>query len=93
MAKKWYDKVWEFFEDEPVYSSRSGISDAGLAEGWKVAFELEREKLEIAEKRLTLLYGLADAIIDYGTAPQYGRDIKAILNMGKAELDEDYGGD
>lgn len=93
MAKKWYDRVWEFFQDEPIYSTRNGISDAGLAEGWKVAFEMEREKLEIAEKRLTLLYGLADAIIAHGTAPQYGRDIKAILTMGKAELDEDYGDD
>lgn len=88
---KWYDKVWEFLKDEPVYSGKP--SDASLAEGWKLAFEMEREKLDVAEKRLTLIHGLADAIIDANLHPQYGRDIRTILTMGKAELDEDYGDD
>ncbi len=93
MAKKWYDKVWEFFQEEPIYASRTGISDAGLAEGWKTAFEMERDKREVAEKRLTFLYSLADGIIDSGIHPQYGRDILTILTMTEEELDEDYGDD
>lgn len=89
---KWQDKVWEFLRDEPVYSSGKP-SDASLAEGWKLAFEMEREKLDVAEKRLTLLYGLADAITEANIHPQYGRDIRAILEMGKAELAEKEYGD
>lgn len=92
--KKWYDKVWDFFEDDPIYApARSGMSDAGLAEGWKVAFEMERDKLKVAEKRLSALEGLADAIIDWDSHPQYGRDILTILRMTEEELDEDYGDD
>lgn len=87
----WQDKVWAFLKDEPVYASRPGMTDAGLAEGWKVAFEMERDKLELAEKRLKALDELADAIIDWKVNPQYGHDIKTLLHMTEEELDADYG--
>lgn len=93
MAKKWFDSVWEFFQEEPIYASRTGISDAGLAEGWKMAFEMERDKRELAEKRLDHLHILADGIIDSNIHPQYGQDIKTLLSMTEEELDEDYGDD
>jgi predicted metal-dependent phosphotriesterase family hydrolase len=91
-AVSWWNKVTEFLRDEPIYAQR-GMTDAGLAEGWKVAFEMERDKLRIAEKRLKALEGLGDAIIEYDMNPQYGRDIKALLTMTEDELDRDYGQD
>lgn len=87
---KWLEKVWDFLKDEPVYSS-GRPSDASLAKGWKTAFEMERDKRELAEKRLHHLGLLADAIIEYDINPQYGRDIKTLLTMTEEELDEDYG--
>lgn len=88
-----YDKVKAFLADEPIYAERNGMSDAGLAEGWKLAFEMERDKRELAEKRLDHLQIYSAAVIDAGINPQYGHDIKTILNMTEAELDEDYGDD
>ena len=86
-----YDKVKAFLTDEPIYASRPGMTDAGLAEGWKVAFEIEREKLTLAEKRLKAIDELADAIIMTHHWPQYGHDIKTILHLTEEELDDNYG--
>lgn len=75
----------------PVYASVKP-SDASLVEGWKVAHQMLKAKLTVAEKRLELLDKLADGIIEHSVNPQYGRDIKTILHMTEAELNEDYGG-
>lgn len=83
----WKDKVWEFLQDEPIY--KPAKSDP-YAEGWKFAFEQTRDRLKIAEKRLALLTKLADGIIEFKTAPQYGRDIKTILLMTEEQLEGGY---
>lgn len=39
----------------PVYADRP--SDASLAEGWKIAYEMEKERRELAEAKLALRDG------------------------------------
>lgn len=86
----WREKVWEFLKDEPVYAP---AKPDPYVEGWKFAYEQKAEKLKLAEKRLKSLDELATAIIDWQINPQYGHDIKTLLHMTEAELDEDYGED
>jgi hypothetical protein len=84
---KWFDRVWEFFEDEPIYAP----SHEGVVDGWKVAYEAQKERADLAERKLALLKGMSDDMIKYGWGMQYGHDIRTILLMTEEELNEDYG--
>lgn len=86
---KWYDKVWEFFEDEPIYADRP--STDSVVEGWKIAYNQQKDRAELAERKLALLRSLSDGMIKYGWGMQYGQDIRTILNMTEEEMNEDYG--
>lgn len=85
----WRDKVWDFLKDEPIYADQP--SDGSLVEGWKIAYQQEKDKREIAERRLKSLRMYADSVVFYGYNSQYGHDILTILNMTEEEMDEDYG--
>jgi hypothetical protein len=74
----------------PIYVT-DRPSAAALVEGWRIAYQQQKDKLTVAQKRLEMLDKLADAIIEAGYNPQYGRDIKALLHMTEDELNEDYG--
>jgi hypothetical protein len=54
MAKSWRQRAWDLFKDEPVYAPAKP-SDASLAEGWKIAYELERDLRISAEAALAEL--------------------------------------
>lgn len=56
------------------------------AEGAEKALYFADKAGELAAYKLNSLAGLADAIIGFGLAPQYGYDIKAILGFGYEDL-------
>lgn len=85
---KWFDRVWEFFEDEPIYAP---ARPEALVDGWKVAYEQQKDRAVLAERRLALLKGMSDDMIKFGWGSQYGHDIRTILLMTEEELNEDYG--
>jgi hypothetical protein len=72
----------------PTYAGRP--SDAALVEGWKIAYEQEKERRETAEKRLEMVEELAEGYRNSGQR-QVGLDFMTILTMSKEELYEDYG--
>lgn len=87
----WKQKVWAFLKDDPIYvESRSGMTDAGLADGWKVAYEMERDKKDVLQRKLNLIERLGKGIEENGPNAQDGSDILTIINMTKQELDFFY---
>lgn len=85
---KWFDKVWAFLEDEPIYAP---VRTEAHVEGWKIAYQQQKDRAVLAERKLALLRGMSDDMIKYGWGMQYGHDIRTVLNMTEAEMDEDYG--
>lgn len=51
----WFDFARNLFRDEPIYAPVKGPSDASLAQGWKAAYELERDLRISAEDALAEL--------------------------------------
>lgn len=84
----WANKVWEFFEDEPIYAP---VKTDAHTEGWKIAYDQQKKRADLAERRLELLKGMSDDMIRRGFGFQYGHDIRTILIMTEEELDADYG--
>jgi len=58
------------------------------AEGAEKALYFASKAGELAAYKLNSLAKLADAIIEFGLAPQYGYDIKAILDFDHGDLIE-----
>lgn len=81
-----WEKVKAFLKDEPIYAP----SPEGRVDGWRTAYELQTDKLTVANKRLNMLRAYADAVIAHGSHTQCGRDILTVLTMTDEELDEDY---
>lgn len=85
--RRFWDWLLDLLEDDPIYAPTQDTR----TEGWLFALEQEKTKTRLAESKLKALDGLADGIIEYNWCPQYGRDIKSVLSMTQAELDENYG--
>lgn len=81
----WREKVWEFLKDEPVYAP----SPESKAEGWKVAYEQQKNRAVLAERKLARLKGMSDSMIKRGWGTDYAYMIRDTLNMTEEELDGD----
>ncbi len=81
----WREKVWEFLKDEPIYAP----SPESKAEGWKVAYEQQKDRADLAEQKLSRLKGLSDGMIKRGWGTDYALLIREILNLTKEELNGD----
>lgn len=85
-----WQSVKDLFKDDPIYVP---VKTDAHVEGWKIAYKQQEDRAKIAERRLEMLRVYSESLIHYGYNAQYGYDIKAILTMTEAELDEDYGQD
>jgi hypothetical protein len=52
MAKSFWKTIGDLLIIPPIYADRP--SDAVLAEGWKIAYQQEKERRELAEAKLAL---------------------------------------
>lgn len=53
--KEFWRRLADALTIPPIYASHQGLSDTALVEGWKVAYEMEKERRIEAENTLTEL--------------------------------------
>lgn len=85
-----WQSVKDIFKDEPIYAP---VRTDAHVEGWKFAYQQQKKRADLAERRLVLLKGMSDDMIKSGWGRQYGHDIRTILLMTEEEMDEDNGDD
>jgi hypothetical protein len=80
---KWIEKAWKFFEEEPIYVPEK----EAVVDGWKVAYNEQKDRADLAEAKLKKLAELSDGMIKFGWGLDHARKIRKILNMTKEDLD------
>jgi hypothetical protein len=77
----------------PVYAP-ARPSDASLAEGWRIAYEMERERRILGDRRIASVSWIADhMLLEDNVSKQYGAAIKQQLVKTIEELDEQENAD